>query len=122
MPSFSAGKIFTNNLEDEVSFLQYGQQEESSFYNYNLKSFEPSSWIIFPTAEKPNTLYKYVSVEINLSQDVVNWNRQTYSLLDWLGDLGGLFDALYHGFRIMLSPFSTFALNSTLLTHLFRFK
>jgi len=33
-------------------------------------------------------------MEIILHPDKLVVNRQTYSLLDWLGDMGGLFDAL----------------------------
>ena len=50
------------------------------------------------------------------------WTRQTYSILDWLGDLGGLFDALAHVCRVLISPISVFALKSSLLTSFFRFK
>ena len=57
---------------------------------------------IFPS------LYKYVSWELNMSSERVNWNRQTYSLLDWLGDLGGLADALYYGLRALVQIFSVF--------------
>jgi len=42
--------------------------------------------------------------------------------LDWLGDLGGLYDALAHTLRFLISPFSAFAVQTTLLTKFFRFK
>lgn len=35
-----------------------------------------------------------MSVELNLNKDLKQIDRQTYSLLDWLGDCGGLLDAL----------------------------
>ena len=48
--------------------------------------------------------------------------RQTYSFLDWLGDMGGLFDALYLIGMIILAPISNFALKTELLTSMFRFR
>ena len=39
-------------------------------------------------------MYKFASLEINLNRDLIVINRQTYSLLDFLGDCGGLLDAL----------------------------
>ena len=82
----------------------------------------PSSWIYFPTDTSPSTKYKFASIEINLSPDVRKWERSTYSLLDWLGDLGGLYDALKYICSFIISPLSVFAMNQTVLTKLFRFK
>ena len=42
--------------------------------------------------------------------DVINWNRQTYSLLDWLGDLGGLLDILLHIGHVLVLPIASFNL------------
>ena len=38
--------------------------------------------------------YKVTGLEILASYDVVRINRETYSLLQFLGDVGGLYDAL----------------------------
>ena len=70
----------------------------------------PSSWRNFPTEQNPENLYKYLSVEFNMNPDRIVWNRQTYSFLDWLGDLGGLFDALMHLSSPIVAPLSVFAL------------
>ena len=48
--------------------------------------------------------------------------RQTYSILDWLGDMGGLFDALYLIGMIIVAPISNFALKAELLSSMFRFR
>ena len=42
--------------------------------------------------------------------------------MDWLGDLGGLYDALVHTLRLLMGPISSFALNSAVLSSFFRFK
>ena len=41
--------------------------------------------------------------------------RQTYSLLDLLGDVGGLFDALKLIGGVLMFPFVQFSLRMTLL-------
>lgn len=78
--------------------------------------------INFPTTESPNNRYKYLSLELNLNLDRGSWNRQTYSFLDWLGDLGGLLDALFYLAQGLLIPFQSFTFNSKLLTTLIRFR
>ena len=57
-----------------------------------------------------------------MSLDVMNWNRQTYSLLDWLGDLGGLLDILLHMGHIIVFPISSFTLKQLLMSSFFRYK
>ena len=79
-----------------------------------------SSWIYFPTEESPSDKYKFTSMEIKMSLDLVTWARQTYGFLDWLGDLGGLFDALWYIARFLVKPFSAIALQATMLTSFFR--
>lgn len=48
--------------------------------------------------------------------------RQTYSFLDWLGDMGGLLDALYLIGMIIMAPISSFALKTELLSSMFRYR
>ena len=45
--------------------------------------------------------------------------RSTYSFLDWLGDVGGLFDGLKLIILQLIYPFITFVMNSKILTQLF---
>ena len=49
-------------------------------------------------------------------------NRETYSLLDWLGDLGGLVDALYIICMAIVSPIVSHKLRADLLSKVFRFR
>ena len=121
-PSFLRMFLDTNMLEDESSYMQYGQSIETEYFTWAVGQIQPSSWIYFPTEKNPSTLFKYVSVEVNMSLHLMLWERQTYSLLDWLGHLGGLYDALFHLAKVLISPISVFAVNSTLLSNLFRFK
>ena len=50
------------------------------------------------------------------------WNRQSYNLFDWLGDVGGLYDALFIILSYAVNPITAFKLKTTLLSSLFRFK
>ena len=50
------------------------------------------------------------------------WNRQTYSLLDLLRDLGGLYNALRLIALIATAPASKFAMNVLLATSLLTLK
>ena len=49
-------------------------------------------------------------------------NRKTYSLLDWLGDWGGLLDALFMIAEFLVTPFSAIALKAKLMASLIRLK
>ena len=55
-----------------------------------------------------------------MSLDQKNWTRETYGLLDWLGDLGGLFDAMRYIAHVLVLPFASFALRTSLLSSFFR--
>lgn len=105
-----AGSYQLNQLEDETDFFQYGQYDEISFYTFQTLAPQESSWINFPTDENPSSLFKYSSFEIELNQDVMRWSRQTYSLLDFLGDIGGLFDCLIFIGWAIVDPFKQYAL------------
>ena len=55
------------------------------------------------------------------STDLNVVERQTYSVLDWLGDLGGLFDALRYSVGLIIAPIAAYALKAELLSSVFRF-
>ena len=78
----------------------------------------PSSWAVFPTDEDPGTKYKFTSVWLGFSQASMVVERKTYSVLEWLGDLGGLWDALMFIGKVLL-PVFTFSAKSELLTSIF---
>ena len=43
-------------------------------------------------------------------------------MLDWLGDMGGLLDALYFIGKFLIFPFATYALRAQILSSMFRFR
>ena len=65
-------------------------------------------------------LYKFNSVTLNLHLEHTTAERQTYSLLDWIGDIGGLFDGLRIFIGKIIAPIAAIALRSDLLTLNFR--
>lgn len=87
-----------------------------------IESPKISSWNSFPTEEDPSLRYKFTSAEVNFSPDLKTIYRQTYSALDWLGDIGGLTDALMIIIGALTLPVATFALKAKLLSYLFRFR
>lgn len=104
----------TSELNDETSLVQLGQSTTKLFYDWAPAEIQASSWNQFPTAEKPDGKYKFTSFHFRRNQDLKIINRQTYSILDWLGDIGGLFDALRILTEFSIAPLSAFALKQRL--------
>jgi len=59
------------------------------------------------------------SIWIEISPDTVQHSRSVYSVLDWLGDVGGLFDALNLIARVLLSSLTTLIFKLGLFNRLF---
>ena len=73
-----------------------------------------SSWTNFPTQEDPTAKYKFASFAIQRESDKLAISRSAYGVLDWLGDWGGLMDALKMIGELIIMPFSGFRMMSTL--------
>ena len=67
-------------------------------------------------------MYKYTSLYMSMSQDSMSINRETYGLLAYAGDLGGLYEALFVICSRIVGPVSRFSLNAALLSSLFRWQ
>ena len=85
-------------------------------------NLEVSSWTNFPTPEDPKAKYKFVSLHFFIDRNLLNINRETYGLLDWISDCGGLLDALLGFGKIIMLPYSSYALQSTMATLLVLFR
>ena len=81
---------------------------------------EPSSYTVFPTKEDPSRIYKFTSIWLELGRYENIIERQTYSLLEWVGDVGGLYDGLRLICHVLMTPISTYALKSFLLAQIYR--
>ena len=68
---------------------------------------QASTYNIFPTRENP-VMYKINSFWIELDASMTTIERSTYSILDWVGDIGGLLDGLRFIGSFLLAPIATF--------------
>ena len=93
-PNYIFANIWKNQLGDEIEILQWGEEEELDFNHVEFDPPRPSAWARFPTEDEPDNRYKFSSIAFKFIQGSKVIERQTYSLLEWLGDIGGLFDAL----------------------------
>ena len=64
-------------------------------------------------------MYNFASVWIELDYQKIEIERSTYTILEWLGDVGGLFDGLLLILNYFMSPLATFAMKVMLLTKVF---
>ena len=71
---------------------------------------ERSNFDAWPTRADPDAHYKIVGLFTELSQSLITTERKTYSFLEWLGDIGGLFDGLLILAAFFVSPIATLAL------------
>ena len=56
----------------------------------------------------------YVSTDMQVTE------RRAYSILEWLGDVGGLLDALRYIGYYLITPITAFHMHVALLTQSFR--
>ena len=103
----------TTHLEDETDLVQFGNTDET-YFNSPIQKKDTdflifdSGWTDFPTK------YKFFSMDISISSDVPKIRRKTDSLLDWLGDWGGLLDSLHFLADILVSPLTAYMMKSNL--------
>jgi len=89
-PNFMHSKLQQTILEDDVNFFVQGIETEYEFWDLDRGLPEISSLVHYHTGR-----YKITGIEMLGSFDVIRINRETYSLLQFLGDLGGLYDAIF---------------------------
>ena len=53
---------------------------------------------------------------VSLDQNISQIERSTYGFLEWLGDIGGLYDAMRIIAMIIVYPVSSFSLKAELTT------
>jgi len=104
-PNFIHSKLQKTILEDDVNFFVQGIETEYEFWDVDIGLPQISSLIHYHTGR-----YKITGLEILGSFDVIRINRETYSLLQFLGDLGGLYDAIFFTGIYMLSKINEVSL------------
>ena len=60
-------------------------------------------------------MYKFHSFWLELSPSLMTIERKTYSMLEWLGDIGGLFEGLTRIGVFLGAPIANFAMKMELL-------
>ena len=66
-----------------------GQSEKDTFFELLMQQQLASAWTD-DLMVNPRGAYKFGSVEIHQENSIVKINRQTYDILEWLSDIGGL--------------------------------
>ena len=66
-------------------------------------------------------MYKFNSFWTELSPSLTTIERQTYSMLEWLGDVGGLFEGLNGIGFFLVAPIASYAMRMEILTKTFSF-
>lgn len=103
-PNFYYSSVNYGLLTDEISWVNLGSSSDLNFYDFKLFKNQISTETNFPKK------YKFTSVKLHKNLDRVVLSRQTYDFLEFLGDLGGLKDALHLIGEIMLFPIMNFSM------------
>ena len=87
--------------------IQVGQSEKDTFYELLMQQQLASAWN--DDLDKiPRGEYTFGRVIIDQENSIYKINRQTYNLLEWLGDIGGLLDAMLFIAQLALWPVYNF--------------
>ena len=106
-------------LVDEIDLFQIGQVNEGEFEKIVLQQVSPSAYTSWPTRDNPSR-YKINSIWLELSKSQTTIERQTYSMLELMGDVGGLLDGLKIVGGFFVTPIASFALRVKLLASGFK--
>ena len=86
--------------------------EGAEFWMIDYLSLRPSSSNVWPK-------YKFIGIEIIFNPDLKTIDRQTYDLLMFLGDVGGLDFSMYIFGWLLISSYSQFNAYANLISFLF---
>ena len=114
--TFVDGFVNLTELTDEIDFFSIGQQNSVEFQSVSYGTPQPSLFNDWPTLENPFGEYKFIGIWLELAQSKTTIERTTYNALEWVGDVGGLFD----GFRLIVSsliaPITGYAVKTAILS------
>lgn len=97
------------NLQD--TFIQFSSLTEDDLRIFNNK------WTTNRPYEFPDNVHLQVTFEFDLTLYKVD--RDVYSILDWVGDIGGLNEGLFFFFGLLLAIFQYNAMEQFLVEHLY---
>jgi hypothetical protein len=82
--SWVDGNIERSKFEDQSQILQLGITDTKNLHNTIIGNMGPSSHKSYPT------FYKVISLQLVISGTIKVTSRETYALLEYFGDIGGL--------------------------------
>ena len=97
-----------------MDMVQLGQSSTTEFEDLRVRQDFFSSFNEWPSREDPK-FYCIAQLYFELSNNKIMIEREAYSALEWLGDVGGLFDGLSLIIHIILGPIIAFMTKSELL-------
>ena len=108
-----------NKLEDESDLIQYGQSVSEEFYFLKPGNTQSGGYSDDLSVNAKGT-YAFADTYFVPNEKVLIESRQTYSLLEWLGDIGGLNDILFLIAEQFITSYQGFFQANLILTSLFR--
>lgn len=93
-PTMNVLSLQQNQVESEESFMGIGISEPTEYTFYTLiDAVSPKS---FSYSDPFNQNLLVAGYQIGVSPDQISYSRTIYTFLEWLGDIGGLTDALIY--------------------------
>ena len=111
--NFMQVAINKNIVIDQDGLLQLTPANLDQFYSYEFLEIQQSS------ARSWNNRFKFMGFNFEMGQQTKVIERQTYSLLDLLGDVGGLFDGLRYIVGYILAPALAFSKKVSIVPYVF---
>lgn len=114
-PNFIDATIQMTRVIDSTSLIQLGDSNtQTDLFQYELSEPRRSQWQAYPDN------FKFTGIDISLDQDITSVSRNTYDFVGFLGDMGGLYDALMVIGTWMVYPFAKTHQSNILMTKLFK--
>lgn len=118
-PAFIGATIDHYELEDETDLVNLGFVSQKEFSMMSFDEPQQSTDRKWPTKDDPDHFYKFSSFWIERGSKATTIERETYSALEWLGDIGGLYDGLLIIGSTIANPFAILTLKAKLLAWVF---
>ena len=80
-----------NIIEDETDYFQFGQQTLNEFFYFDMISQKHSTRLI----DQNEDSFKYTSLQLTMWSTQTIYGRSTLDAMTFLGDIGGMYDALF---------------------------
>lgn len=115
-PSWLDFQIKSTSVQDNTALIDFGVTDDELLSSYQLTGPYSSKWQQYPHH------YKFVGVDVNFTTTLHVIERSTYGLLEFVGDMGGLLDALMIMGALLVYPMAEWHIKNTILHALFMFK